>query len=55
MGAEGLEPSRPYGQQILSLLRLPFRHAPVTLLLQLGNDRYLNPDERRLYRLPYFL
>jgi hypothetical protein len=29
MGAEGLEPSRPYSQQILSLLRLPFRHAPV--------------------------
>ncbi len=28
MGAEGLEPSRPYSQQILSLLRLPFRHAP---------------------------
>jgi hypothetical protein len=29
MGAEGLEPSRPYSQQILSLLRLPFRHAPL--------------------------
>jgi hypothetical protein len=28
MGAEGLEPSRPYDQQILNLLRLPFRHAP---------------------------
>jgi len=22
----GIEPARPYGQQILSLLRLPFRH-----------------------------
>ena len=31
MGAEGLEPSRPYDQQILNLLRLPFRHAPETL------------------------
>ena len=29
MGAEGLEPSQPCDQQILSLVRLPFRHAPV--------------------------
>ena len=29
MGAEGLEPSRPCSQRILSPLRLPFRHAPV--------------------------
>jgi hypothetical protein len=28
MGAEGLEPSRPCDQRILSPLRLPFRHAP---------------------------
>lgn len=36
MGAEGLEPSRPYDQQILSLLRLPFRHAPRILALAIG-------------------
>jgi hypothetical protein len=26
----GLEPARPYGQQILSLQRLPFRHGALT-------------------------
>ena len=28
MGVEGLEPSRPIDQQILSLLCLPFHHTP---------------------------
>lgn len=28
VGPAGLEPARPYGQQILSLQRLPFRHGP---------------------------
>lgn len=28
VGLAGLEPARPYGQQILSLQRLPFRHRP---------------------------
>jgi hypothetical protein len=28
MGVEGLEPSRPSSQQILSLLCLPFHHTP---------------------------
>ena len=28
LGVEGLEPSRPFGQQILSLLCLPFHHTP---------------------------
>ena len=28
MGVEGLEPSRPKSQQILSLLCLPFHHTP---------------------------
>lgn len=28
VGEEGVEPSRPCGQQILSLSRLPFRHSP---------------------------
>ena len=31
--AGGLEPPRPYGQQILSLARLPFRHARITRTL----------------------
>ncbi len=29
VGPAGLEPARPYGQQILSLQRLPFRHGPL--------------------------
>ena len=29
LGVEGLEPSRPFGQQILSLLCLPFHHTPI--------------------------
>ncbi len=29
VGLAGLEPARPYGQQILSLQRLPFRHRPI--------------------------
>ncbi len=29
VGKEGLEPSRPSGQQILSLQRMPFRHLPI--------------------------
>ena len=28
MGREGIEPSRPCGQRILSPQRLPFRHRP---------------------------
>ena len=28
VGREGVEPSRPFGQEILSLQRLPFRHRP---------------------------
>jgi hypothetical protein len=28
VGREGVEPSRPCGQEILSLRRLPFRHRP---------------------------
>lgn len=28
VGKEGLEPSRPHGQWILSPQRLPFRHFP---------------------------
>ena len=37
--AEGLEPPRPSGQQILSLSRLPFRHAGklVQLVVNLGS------------------
>ncbi len=31
VGLAGLEPARPYGQQILSLQRLPFRHRPSPL------------------------
>ncbi len=30
VGLAGLEPARPYGQQILSLQRLPFRHRPIS-------------------------
>jgi hypothetical protein len=33
VGREGLEPSRPFGQEILSLQRLPFRHRPIEYLL----------------------
>ena len=47
MGAEGLEPSRPYDQQILNLLRLPFRHAPnIAILLKPHQtfDRLLQDD-----------
>ena len=47
MGAEGLEPSRPYDQQILNLLRLPFRHAPnIAILLEpyQAFDRLLQDD-----------
>jgi hypothetical protein len=29
VGREGVEPSRPCGQEILSLRRLPFRHRPL--------------------------
>ena len=29
LGVEGLEPSRPIDQQILSLLCLPFHHTPI--------------------------
>ena len=29
---KGLEPPRPYGQQILSLPRLPFRHTRINNL-----------------------
>ena len=28
VGVAGLEPARPFGQAILSRLRLPFRHTP---------------------------
>src|SRR5262249_22502718 len=31
VGAAGLEPARPFGQKILSLRRLPLRHAPVRM------------------------
>ena len=30
---EGVEPSIPYGQLILSQLRMPFRHDRITLLI----------------------
>ncbi len=33
LGVEGLEPSRPIDQQILSLLCLPFHHTPIALSL----------------------
>ena len=33
VGPAGLEPARPYGQQILSLQRLPFRHGPLKQIL----------------------
>ena len=35
LGVEGLEPSRPIDQQILSLLCLPFHHIPMLLYYQL--------------------
>ena len=36
VGEEGLEPSRPCGQQILSLPRMPFRHSPKTEVPESG-------------------
>ena len=33
--AEGLEPPHPSGQQILSLSRLPFRHAGMVVRLKI--------------------
>lgn len=40
VGAAGLEPARPYGQQILSLLRLPVSPRPHT---RLGHDVWSEP------------
>ena len=40
MGVEGLEPSRPKDQQILSLLCLPFHHTPIICFcLDLGGTQ----------------
>jgi hypothetical protein len=33
MGWKGVEPSRSFEREILSLLRLPFRHQPVTTIV----------------------
>ena len=32
LGEAGFEPARPYGQEILNLQRLPFRHTPALVL-----------------------
>ena len=40
VGLAGLEPARPYGQQILSLQRLPFRHRPTISVLSGLQSRF---------------
>ena len=48
--AVGLEPTRPYGLQILSLVCLPFHHARTVTLI--GNPtKHLKPKIRYLHLL----
>src|SRR5690349_7973753 len=51
MGREGLEPSRPFGQEILSLQCLPFHHRPIAAfkILPCSGD-FVNH-----FSLPFFL
>ena len=41
VGEEGVEPSRPYGQQILSLSCMPFHHLPANVIFQILRVRGL--------------
>lgn len=47
--AAGLEPARPYGQQILSLQRIPFRHAGSVFLTILPPYLDINYGRLTLY------
>ena len=40
MGEVGFEPTRPEGQQSLSLPRLPFRHSPPRKAPRMPQDRF---------------
>jgi hypothetical protein len=40
----GLEPAPPFGEQILSLLRIPFRHVRIPEFIQLLMDIFGSQD-----------
>jgi hypothetical protein len=49
----GIEPARPYGQKILSLQRLPFRHVRIASDHALAAEMFKRLDlERRTIKAP---
>ena len=48
----GLEPARPYGQEILSLQRLPFRHSGILAVFQIIKEHLFCYSH---YKYTYFI